>query len=278
MSINTDYLKSFLTLHETGSFTKASEKLFLSQSALSQKMARLEDQLETSLFIRSAQGLKLTSSGEKLLVYAKQQLSFEEEFLNEFQSNSHELAGSIRLATYSSILSSLVIPKLSPWLRKNAKAQIEFISLEVIDLVPALKSNKADLVILDYFSHLPGVEEIQIGEEEFVIIESTKMKDIPSLYLDHGPHDNATESFFKFQNHSKKIERAFMGDVHGILEAVALGLGRAVMSKHLVEKDPRFKIVKSKKKYIRPIVMNFYKQNYYSKIHRQIINELEISR
>ena len=275
MSINTDYLKAFLTIHSTGSFTKASQKLLLSQSALSQKIARLEDQLETSLFIRNPQGLELTGSGEKLLVFAKQQLAFEEEFLKEYSSNSNELVGSIRLATYSSILSSLVIPKLSVWLRKNPKAMVEFSSLEVIDLLPSLKSNKTDIVILDFFSNTPGLEEVQIGEEEFVIVESSKIKNIPDLFLDHGPHDNATESFFKFQKDPKKIKRAYMGNVYGILEAVALGLGRSVMSKHLVVSDDRFKIIKSKKRYIRPIVMNYFKQNYYSKVHTQLVAELK---
>ena len=53
MSINTDYLKAFLTIHSTGTFTKASQKLFLSQSALSQKIARLEDELaKTSRWIK----------------------------------------------------------------------------------------------------------------------------------------------------------------------------------------------------------------------------------
>jgi DNA-binding transcriptional LysR family regulator len=275
MSMNTDYLKAFLQIHSLGSFTKASKSLFISQSALSQKIARLEDYLSTSLFIRNAQGLTLTSSGEKLLVFAKQQLSHEDEFLSEFQSNSKVLGGTLRIATYSSILSSLLIPKLAPWMRKNPKSHIEFISQEVVDLIPSLKSNKADLVILDYFSHLPGMVEIQIAEEEFVIIESKKTETINDVFIDHGPHDNATESFFKFQGQPKKIKRAFMGNVHGILEATALGLGRAVMSKHLIENDPRFKIIKSKKRYIRPIVVCFFKQNYYSRLHSELMEQLK---
>ena len=60
-----------------------------------------------------------------------------------------------------------------------------------------------------------------------------------------------------------------MGDVYGILDGVALGLGRAVMSKHLVEEDSRFKIIKTSKKYLRPIVLCFYKQAYYPAIQKK---------
>ena len=67
MSINSDNLRAFLTIYEQGSFTKAAQILGLTQSALSQKMARLESFLETTLIIRKSDGLDLTSSGLKLL-------------------------------------------------------------------------------------------------------------------------------------------------------------------------------------------------------------------
>jgi uncharacterized protein YktA (UPF0223 family) len=66
-----------------------------------------------------------------------------------------------------------------------------------------------------------------------------------------------------------------MGDVYGILEGVSKGLGKAVMSKHLVDADKRFKIIKTKKRYLRPIVLNYYKQNYYSKLQLKVIDELQ---
>jgi DNA-binding transcriptional LysR family regulator len=65
-----------------------------------------------------------------------------------------------------------------------------------------------------------------------------------------------------------------MGDVYGILDAVALGLGRAVMSKHLAEDDRRFKIISMPKKYLRPVMLTYYRQSYYSPLHYKIIETL----
>ena len=275
MNIQTDALKAFLEIHQNGSFTKAAQTLGLSQSALSQKMARLEDMLQATLFIRKPGELGLTSAGEKLLIFAKQQLQLESDFLKDFNQYSDQISGTFRLAAFSSIVRSVLMPSLSPWLRKNQGVNVEFSSYEVIDLEQVLKTNKADAIVTDYFPGLPGLEEIQIGNEEYVLIENSKYKDIPNTFLDHGPHDNATESFFKFQGQESSYRRGFMGDVYAILDGVSQGLGKAIMSKHLVKDDKRFKIRKSPRKYIRPVVLSFYKQSYYSPIHQNVINLLQ---
>lgn len=275
MNIGTDSLKAFIETHRLGSFTKAADKLALSQSALSQKIARLEGLLEATLFIRKPTGIELTSAGEKLLVFAKQQLDMEAEFLKDFNQQNDQLAGVFRLAGFSSVVRSLLIPRLSGWLRDHRSVSVEFSSHEVVDLENILKTNKADAIVVDYYPELPGCEEVKIGEEEYVLIESAKHKDVPNIYLDHGPHDNATDSFFKFQGVKQSYKRGFMGDVYGILDGVALGLGKAVMSKHLVENDKRFKIVPSKKKYVRPIVLCYLKRAYYPPVFNNIIEKLQ---
>lgn len=271
MALTTDNLKAFLTIYEMGSFTRASEKLGLTQSALSQKIARLESFLETTLFIRKPNGLDLTSAGVKLLPYAKQQLQTEDEFLHAFHSSQEEIRGTLRLGGYSSIMRSLVIPRLIPFIKKNHEASVEFSSFEMNELAGFLKSGKMDMILTDYFPQTPGCEELEVGQEEYVLIESAKFES-PEIYLDHSPDDNATESFFKAQGSAKNIRRSYMGDVYGILDGVAAGLGKAVMSKHLIEDDKRFKILKTKKRYFRPIVLSYFRQGYYSKLHNEVLD------
>jgi DNA-binding transcriptional LysR family regulator len=276
MNIPTDYLHAFIVLQNEGSFTKASKLLGLSQSALSQKIARLEDLLETTVFVRKTHEIFLTTAGEKLLPFAKQQLDLEKEFLNNFKYDHNELAGIFRIAGFSSIMRSAVIPAIAPWMRKNPKVNMEFSSYEVSDLAEILKRDLADVVITDYFPHIPGTHEEKVAEEEYVVIESKKFESPKDLYLDHGPLDNATEAFFHFQGKgSQTHRRGFMGDVYGILDGVALGLGRAVMSKHLVQGDGRFTILKGNKKYVRPIVLVTHNTSYTPKLHKVLLAELK---
>ncbi len=61
-----DKLRIFHTVAEAGSFTRAGERLHLSQSAISRQVSALEDSLNTTLFHRHARGLTLTEQGELL--------------------------------------------------------------------------------------------------------------------------------------------------------------------------------------------------------------------
>lgn len=273
--MNYDSLKAFLTVIEENSFTKASSLLGLTQSALSQKIARLESELEATLIIRGSEGLALSAAGEKLMVYARQVLKGQEEFLNHFLTNSHELTGHIRVAGYSSIMRSLVYPRIAPFLRKNPKVQIQFSTHELSSLEQVLKSNQADLVISDFPLKVAGVNSIEIGKEEYVLVRSSKYKQAPLTILDHNPNDLVSMEFFQFQGEEFRYERSFMGDIYGILDGVSLGLGQAVLSKHLIEPDKRFEIIKTKKRYFKSIYLHFYNQSYYPRVQTEVQNLLQ---
>jgi DNA-binding transcriptional LysR family regulator len=60
-------LRSFVTIAETGSMTRAASRLFMTQSAISMQIKRLENSLGLSVFERSAQGMSPTTEGEQLL-------------------------------------------------------------------------------------------------------------------------------------------------------------------------------------------------------------------
>lgn len=65
-------LRYIITIAETGSFGKASEKLFISQPSLSSAVKELENEFSITIFNRSAKGISLTTEGLKFLPYARQ--------------------------------------------------------------------------------------------------------------------------------------------------------------------------------------------------------------
>lgn len=67
-------LKYFVEVATEGSFTQASEKLYISQPTLSRRIQELENELGVKLFIRNSQGLDLTNSGEQFLEEASEVL------------------------------------------------------------------------------------------------------------------------------------------------------------------------------------------------------------
>lgn len=275
MKITAHQLAAFYETVKCRSFTRAAESLAVTQSALSQRIANLEADLEVTLFIRESSGPVLTSAGELLLRYCQVTDSLENEILGQLKSTTNELRGSVRIAAYSSVLRSVIMPSLAGFLRIHPKIQCEFRSYEVADLAQVLKNAEADFIIADYHLNKNGVREHILGQEEYVIIESAKYASPSDLYLDHGPDDYATESFFKSQPGTQKsYRRSFMGDVYGILNGVELGLGRAVMSKHLLKGNSRVRMIKGYKRYFRDVTLNYFEQPYYSRLQTEIIKQL----
>jgi DNA-binding transcriptional LysR family regulator len=276
MKISNTGLTAFIKTASSLNITAAAKELGITQSALSQRIALLEDDLETTLFIREARGLKLTERGEKLLHFALLNQKLEEEFLQELNGSSNELAGTLSIAGYSSILRSVIIPALAPFLRKHPKIQISFNSYEVEELPDILKTAKADIIFTDYLWEKNGVVNFKCGNEEFVVIESAKYDPASDIYLDNGPEDNATEDFFRQQVRAPKVlRRSFMGDVYGIIDGVEKGLGKAVMSKHLIKQNKAVTIKDGYKKYTRSVTMSYFDQPYYSKLMTRILHELK---
>ena len=73
-NIPTDLLRSFVAIVEAGSMAQATSTVFLTQSALSLQMKRLEDLLQQRLFRRHGRSLVLTGSGDELVGHARQLL------------------------------------------------------------------------------------------------------------------------------------------------------------------------------------------------------------
>ena len=74
-NVPTDLLRSFVAIVDAGSMAQATERIFLTPSALSLQMKRLEDLIQQRLFRRQGRSLLLTAQGEELLGLARQMLS-----------------------------------------------------------------------------------------------------------------------------------------------------------------------------------------------------------
>lgn len=276
MKISSLYLQAFNEVAKTSSFSEAASNLFITQSAVSQRLAKLEEELGVTLVIRDTSGVLLTEEGEELFLYCQSQESLEMEVLVKLQGESGTLKGTYRIGTYSSVLRSVVIPSLTALMKKNQGIKIQFFTYGPFDLEDALKRAEVDLAIADFSMGNSKIEEVTLGREEFVKIESKKSPLEEEIYLDHSPKDVATSDYFRFQGLKKfKYQRNFMGDVYGIIDGVRLGLGKAIMSKHLVVNDPALKITEHKKRYFRPVTAHFFERAFYTELHKEVLDALE---
>ena len=130
--MDTQNLRAFLLVAETGSFSQAAEKLHLTQPAVSKRVAQLEEQLNISLFDRIGRTISTTEAGEALLPHARAvqlELQAAEQSVRDLTG---EVQGQLRLATSHHIGLHRLPPVLSYFSKTFPAVQldIEFMDSE----------------------------------------------------------------------------------------------------------------------------------------------------
>lgn len=92
-------LQALVAVAETGSFSRASEQLFITQPAISKRIAALESELDVVLIDRLGRNTRLTEAGDNLLVSARRILADIASSREEVRSLSHAVGGRLKLAT-----------------------------------------------------------------------------------------------------------------------------------------------------------------------------------
>ncbi len=95
--LDIDQLHTFIAIVDTGSFTKAADRVFKTQSAVSMQMRRLEERIGKQLFAKDGRGNRLTAEGEKLMNYARRIIRLNNEAIAAFDDN--RLEGTLRIGT-----------------------------------------------------------------------------------------------------------------------------------------------------------------------------------
>ena len=91
--------QTFVTVVEEGNITKAAEKLFLSQPALSYRLRHLEEDLGSPLLLRTSEGITLTPQGEVFHAYCRRMLQEMESLKQAIGEMSGEIQGTLKIAS-----------------------------------------------------------------------------------------------------------------------------------------------------------------------------------
>lgn len=267
-------LEAFLAVAAELHFTRAARRLGLTQSALSQRVANLEDGLGVTLLVRDRAGVRLTEEGARLLRHARACERLEEEALADLRPSTGGLAGSLRIAGYSSIVRSVLAPALSDLVRDHAGVQIQLLARELRELPAMLQRGEVDLIVLDHELTRRGLEHRVLGHEENVLVAAERARD--GWYLDHDPDDTTTEAFFGLQRRvPATMRRCYLDDIYGLLDAAIAGWGRAVIPRHLARTAPSLRVVRGLKPLVTPVVLHFHAQPFYPSLHVAAVAALE---
>jgi len=275
MQLSSRQLEAFVAVARTLNFTRAAERLCLTQSALSQRIRKLEEELGAALFVRAPGAVRLTDIGSRILRYCEAKEALEAEILADLvTSRTGELAGVIRVAGHLSAMRPVALPALAPLLRENPRVQCELITAQLNALPGVLKRGEADLVILDQELPWAALERFRLGEETYVAVESAEHPTRHDVWLDIDPDDTVTERFFRFQGTASRYRRSFLSDVYGIIDGAALGMGRAVVPRHMLAGRTDVRILTEYRAQKADIWMHHYTLPCYSRLQQAVVADL----
>lgn len=283
MSLSSIQLDAFWALSKAGSFSKAAESIHITQSALSQRIINLEETVGTTLVIRDSNGIRLTDTGHELLRYIQKKQALEEEFQNragmEASSEPTKLSGRIRIASFSSLMHSVLFPALDEILNTQPDVLVDTSVSEIRDLEIRLRQGLADFVVTSHEWKKEDLKGYKLGEEENVLVRSKINIERENIFLDHDPQDTTTEDFMRLNGQkSRSFKRCYVDDIYGILEGVSLGWGSAIVPKHLIESNQKYqdtiKIVKGYTPLKTGVWLYHYEQPYYTRLEQLVIDSL----
>ncbi|AIK96997.1 LysR family transcriptional regulator [Candidatus Odyssella acanthamoebae] len=133
-------LRPFYMVAHEGNMTRAAEKLHTNQPNLSVIIRDLEYQLKTKLFERFPKGMRLTSQGERLYIYAKKVLEEHEVFQREFLEKTEEISGNFDIIAFPYVGAEWLVPLLKNFLDLNPHININ-IRIESEDINPLYYSD-----------------------------------------------------------------------------------------------------------------------------------------
>ncbi len=136
-----------LAIYREGSFSKAAEKLYISQPSLSATIKRLESKLSMPIFNRATIPITLTDVGKEYVKYALEFEKREHDFEKYVLDTSGLATGTIRIGG-SSLFSSFMLPELiSEFNNKYPKVKFEISEGNTKDLINKINNSELDIII-----------------------------------------------------------------------------------------------------------------------------------
>lgn len=145
VNLPTELLRSFAAIVDTGSMLKATERVFVTQSALSLQMKRLEDLVRTPLFSRAGRRLSLTPAGKNLLGHAREILDANDRAV--LALNGDVLAGPVRLGVAEDFAESLLSGVLADFSASDPDANVQVRAGGSVELLELMQSGQMDVLL-----------------------------------------------------------------------------------------------------------------------------------
>ncbi|MGG7618106.1 LysR family transcriptional regulator [Bacillus coreaensis] len=243
---------AFIKAIETGSFTKAAEQLGYTQSAVSQMVLSLEQELSTTLILRSRKGISLTPDGEEFLPYIRKICNSHRELIEKLNEMQGLQSGLIRIGTFSSVTCHWLPGFIKDFKERYPSVQFELHQGNYTEISNWIIEGTVDFGFVNS-STVSNLTVTPLQEDEMIAVFPTNhplakysrisLKELtnePYILLNEGIINDPL-TFFE-QNHFNPNIQYEVHDPYAIMSMIEQELGVSILPKLLLNRCP-YKIV-----------------------------------
>ena len=253
MDINYELYKVFYYVAISLSFSEASKKLYISQSAVSQSIKVLEKKLNQPLFIRSTKKVQLTPEGETLLRHVEPAMNLIRRGEAQILEANTLGGGQLRIGASDTICRYFLVPYLSRFHKEYPNIHIKVTNQTSIGCVDLLENGSVDLIFTNYpnsrlgngkqVQHIKDFQDCFIasrkyyGELEHQPLSFKELLNYPILMLDRK---STTSEFLHsmFQRHQLDlVPEIELSSNDLLIDLARIGLGVAFVPDYCIPEN-----------------------------------------
>lgn len=252
---------TFCTVYECGNISKASEKLFCSQPALSKQIHSLETDLDYPLFERKGKKITINENGKIFYRFAKNVINDYQLLKRELFIKNNKTNHEVRFGTTNFIGTYLIPPILSKFKNEYPTTPVNFIVNFLPTIIQLLEEDVINFAIAPANKKIlsdPNYICDAFLEDEFVLIcppnhpltkkDNVYLEDIQDYTFLISCDQSATRDFINQtleENNIHLTNFINMDNIYAIKHGVINNLGISILSKNAILKDEEFGVLKS---------------------------------
>jgi DNA-binding transcriptional LysR family regulator len=249
-------LRVFFHVHQARSISAAAAALHVTQSAVSQSLAKLEDELSAQLFVRRHRAIVPTAAGDALFAVVAPFVAGLTERVGQIHSARHELAGTLHLGAPVELGAHRLPEVLATFSRAHPGVRFTLRLGHPSEIVPLLEEGRLDVGFVDMFEasqaaygRLAGFEVIEVMDEALLLVAAAGHEQAAlqgsrafarlaaASFVDYHSSAPAIRGWFRhhFGRVPPRLEPVLaVESVQAVISAVSHGMGLGVVPAHTV--------------------------------------------
>ena len=239
--LDLELLRSFVSVVDSGGFTRAGERVHRTQSTVSQQIKRLEDDIGQPLLNRNGKDVTPTEAGERLLSYARRLLSLAEEARDVVARPGHE--GAVRLGVPEDFAAYRLAKLLATFSRSHPALRLDVRADQSANLRRELERGDLDLALFKRSAGEKGGIAVWPERVHWVTSKSrprdTREGSVPLIGFPTGCLYRAG-AIHALETAGRTWHMAYTSsNLAGIQAAIAAGMGLSILSEVAIQSDHR---------------------------------------